>query len=148
MMMDNFQVNLTNIFILALWCVIIPCLSGLIYLLLSTSNKEPSIPRVNKVVAVPVLALITISLLMVVGKLTIEVQAINPLCVGVGDPNQMMCFGRGFVPMNDAIAINNSKLSSDLVRTMGIPIIVSVSLAIILTFAQRMRKARLQTFTQ
>ena len=99
-------------------------------------------------VTVSVLALIAISLLTVVAKATIEVQAINSLCAGVGDPNQMICFGRSLTPMNEAIAIINSKTSSDLVRTVGIPVIVSLSLAVIVTFAQRVRKARVQTFTE
>jgi hypothetical protein len=146
--MDNFQVNLINISVFALWCVIIPCLSGLIYLLLSKSDKQQSVLRNKKVATVFVLALIAASLLMVVGKITVEAQAINPLCVGVGDPSQMMCFCRGIVPKDEAIAINDSKTTSDLIRTVGIPIIVSVSLAVTITFAQRMRKGRLPTLTQ
>src|SRR5574339_577410 len=98
--MDNFQVNLINISILALWCVIIPCLSGLIYLLLSKSDKQQSVLRNKKIVPVFVLALIATSLLMVVGKITVEAQAINPLCVGVCDPSTMMCFGRGLVSID------------------------------------------------
>src|SRR5688572_1034454 len=146
--MDNLQVSLVNLFIIALWCFIIPCLSGAIYLLLSKSEHKQPETRTRKLVTVSVLALIAISLLIVVGKATIEVQAINPLCAGVGDPNQMMCFGRGLTPMNEAIAIINSKTSSDLVRTVGIPVIVSVSLAAIVTFAQRVRKARVQIFNE
>ena len=146
--MDNLQINLSNYFILALWCLIIPCLSGLIYLFLSKSEEKKTVSGNKKVVKVSILAFVVFSLLVVVGKVTIDAQAINPLCVGVGDPSQMMCFGRSFVPMNEAIVINSSKLSSDLIRTLGIPIVLSVSLAVLIIAIQRVRKKGLQNFTQ
>jgi hypothetical protein len=146
--MDNFQVNLTNILILVLWCVVIPCLSVLIYLLLSKSNKKQVLPRVNKAVAVPVLAFFVVSLLVIIGKLTVDAQTINPLCVGVGDPNQMMCFGRGFVPINEAISINSSKALADLLRTVGFPVIVSVCLVGVISIIQRMRNTHMENSVQ
>jgi hypothetical protein len=146
--MDNFQVTLVNIFILALWCVIVPCLSAAIYLFFSKSEQKQNVKGSKKYLTISILLLISISLLLVVSNATIVLQTINPLCVGVGDPKQMMCFSRGFVPMSEAIAINNDKTLSDLVRTISIPIIASLGLAFISLRVQNWNKAKTKNAVQ
>ncbi len=140
--MDNFQVSLANVLIIALWCVIIPCLSVSIYLFFSKPNKGK-----NKQVAQKFLVISAI-LLLIVGVITFKAQAINPLCSGVGVPDQQFCVGQGFVSSNEAVVITGNKMLSDLVRTVGIPVMVSVSVGLISLSTQCWRKVRLEISEQ
>lgn len=146
--MDNFQVTLGNIFILALWCVIVPCLSAAIYLFFSKPEQKENVKGPKKYLTISILLLISIALLLIISKTTIVLQTINPLCVGVGDPKQMMCFSRGLVPMSEAIAINNDKTLSDLVRAISIPIIASLGFAFISLRVQNWNKAKTKNTVQ
>jgi hypothetical protein len=146
--MDNFQILLVNIFILTLWCAIIPCLSAAIYLFLPKSDQRQNIVGAKKHFTISILLFISILLLLVVGGTTISMQSINPLCARAGDPNQMLCIGRGFLPNSEAIAITNNKTLSDLVHTLGIPVITSFGLAFIVVCIQDWGKAKIEKHTK
>ncbi len=131
--MDNFQLLIINIFLLALWCVIVPCLSTAIFLFITKSSQKR---------ARTYFAAISVSLLLVVVGATVTAQAINPLCAGAGVPDEMVCTGYGFVPNSEAIAITNAKTLSDLTRTLGIPVVVSLGLVIIVICIHSLRRAK------
>jgi hypothetical protein len=140
--MDNFQISLVNILIIALWCVIIPCLSASFYLFFSKSNKGKN-TRVARI-----FLSISAILLLIVGVTTFRVQAINPLCNGVGVPEQQFCVGQGFVSSSEAAVITDNKMLSDLARTVGIPVVVSLCVGLISFSTQYWRKARLEMSEQ
>ncbi len=87
------------------------------------------------------LFIVSIVFLLVVILETIAVQSINPLCAGIGDPNLMACRG-GFVSTSEAFAIMKNKLLSDLVLTVGIPVIISLGLAFIAVYFRNRGNAR------
>jgi hypothetical protein len=136
--MDNAQVSLANILIMALWCIIVPCLSAAVYLFFSKSNKDKSMQVVRR------FFIISAILLLVVGVTTFKAQAINPLCSGVGIPDQQFCVGQGLVSSSKAAAITSNKMLSDLARTVGIPVVVSLCVGLIGLSTQYGRKAGLE----
>ncbi len=131
--MDNFQLLSVSLFIVVLWCVIVPCLSTAIYLFLTKSSRKR---------ARTYFAAISIALaLVIIGQTEIS-QSINPLCAGMGIPDKMACTGYGFVSNSDAIAITNAKTLSDLIRTLGIPAVVSFGFALIAICIHSLSKAK------
>ena len=136
--MDNFQVSLANVLIIALWCVIIPCLSASVYLFFSKSNKGKNTQVAQKFLVISAI------LLLIVGVTTFKAQAINPLCSGVGVPEQQFCVGQGLVSSSEAAAITSNEMLSDLARTIGIPVVVSLSVGLISLATQYRRRVRLE----
>lgn len=134
--MDNFQISIINVFILFLWCTIIPCFSTSIYLFASVFDQR------NNLRKAAVYFIVSILLLTVVSYITIYSQSINPLCSGVGDPEQMMCIGFGLVPAKEAINIINNKIFYDLIRTTGIPTGVSIAAGVVFICARGWRKTQ------
>jgi hypothetical protein len=136
--MDNFQVSLANILIIALWCAIIPCLSAFVYFFFSKSNQGKNAQVAQKFL------IISAILLLIVGVTTFQAQAINPLCSGVGVSEQQFCVGQGLVSSREASVITGNKILSDLARTVGIPIVVSLSVGLISLSTQYWRKVKLE----
>jgi hypothetical protein len=122
--------------------VIIPCLSASIYLFFSKPNKGKNTQVAQKFLVISAIVL------LIVGVTTFKAQAINPLCSGVGVPEQQFCVGQGLVSSSEAAVITGNKMLSDLARTVGIPAVVSLSVGLISLSTQYWRKVRLEISEQ
>jgi hypothetical protein len=89
-----------------------------------------------------VLLVIAVVFLYLLISLVVSAQDIKPPCAGIGDPQFMLCTGRGMVSHEEARAIRAAELVSDLLWWVALPSILGVSLlTLILRHRSRPRDA-------
>ncbi|HLA76659.1 MAG TPA: hypothetical protein VJU18_03660, partial [Vicinamibacteria bacterium] len=114
-LMESLQVGIINLYIVALWALVIPCLSVSVHLRFSGTGQAPGGKRSIKHV------LPSLILLGAIAYLTVSVQDINPICSGAGD-GYFVCAGhKDAVSFDAARIITTTKMLSDMARTIGIP---------------------------